>query len=118
MKAGGRSATSTATSADAVPPRPSETCTRIVTRPVRAGAVQRAVAPSAAPAKLPSGALHAYVSGSPSGSDAVALSLTAPPGATSHGSHDADTVGVPFVGGRGRTVTVTGKSPSGAPSLS
>ena len=92
-------ATTTTTVADAEPPRPSATRTRTVTGPDSPGAVQRAVEPSVAPRKLPSWAFHTYVSGSPSGSFAVAVSRDSPPGATSHGSHDANTVGGVFVGG-------------------
>ena len=101
--------------ADAVSPLPSETCTRIVTRPVSAGACQRAAAPSVSPVKLPFGALQAYVSRSPSGSDALAVSRTSPPGATSHGSQDTDAVGGLFdtvmTGGVSLSRTVTATPP-------
>ena len=100
--AGGSFATSTVAVADAEAPRPSETRTPSPTRPGAAGAVQRAVAASVAPSKAPSAALHAYVRRSPSGSDAVAVSCTAPPGATRQGSQDADTLGLPFDGSSGR----------------
>ena len=102
-----RTSTSTVTSADADPPCPSVTSTRIVTGPSESGAVHRAVAASATPLKLPAGALQAYVSSSPSGSDAVAVSSTSPSRATAHGSHDTDTPGGRFRGSIVTTPTVT-----------
>ena len=112
--AGGSFATSTVTVAVAEAPRPSETRTRSSTGPIAAGAVQRAVAASVAPSKAPSDALHAYVRESPSGSDAVAVSCTAPPGTTVHGSHDADTLGLPFGGSSGGGSSVGGSSDRGS----
>ena len=116
--------TVTVTVADAEPPCPSETRTRNRTGPVASGAVQRAVAASVPPRKTPSAALHAYVRSSPSGSDAVAVSRTSPPGTTVHGSHDADTLGRWFDGlgvsgsgvsgsrGRGTSIVVKAPAPS------
>jgi len=106
----GGSRTSTSTVSDAEPPRPSETRTRMVTGPVSSGAVQRAVSPSVSPWKLPSPAVHLYVSGSPSGSSAVAVRRTSPPGGTVQGSHAAETVGGVF-GSRTRTSTVSDAEP-------
>ena len=91
-----------------MPPRPSETSTRIVVVPGSAGAVQRATASSASE-KPPRGALHAYVSGSPSGSEATASSRTSPPRDTVHGAHEAVTTGRSFTS---VTSTTTGTASS------
>ena len=56
---------------------------------------------------MPAGALQAYVNSSPSGSDAVAVSSTSPSWGTSHGSHDAHTLGDRFGGSIVTTPTVT-----------
>ena len=62
-------------------------------RPIRSGAVQRASGPSVAPVNVPRPAPHSYVIGSPSGSEASALSRTSPPRGTVQGSQTARTVG-------------------------
>ena len=95
---GGRFTTLTVTSATAVPPWPSATATRMTTRPIRPGAVQSASGPSAGPWKVPCPASQSYVIGSPSGSEASALSRTSPPRGTVQGSQTACTVGGLFRG--------------------
>ena len=107
MNAGASFTTSTATLAEAISPNSSQTSTRIQTVPVLAGACQRVSSPSTAPVKRPPPALHQHVRGSPSGSDASAVSRTSPPGPTRHGSQDAVTVGGSFVGVVSQIVTVT-----------
>src|SRR5688500_7589218 len=76
----------------AVPPLPSETETVHCTGPSCIGAVH-GVCRSAGFESLPAGQLHLYVSASPSGSVASAVSVDVRPTSTVQGSQRATTVG-------------------------
>src|SRR5207247_9849541 len=84
----------------AVPPLPSFTVTVTGTDPSCCGAVQ-SVCRSAGLASVPVGTVHRYVSGSPSGSCPVAVTVELLPISTVHGSHCARTVGGRFCGAGG-----------------
>src|SRR5438477_6144159 len=85
------------TVSEAVPPLPSFTVTVTGTVPSCCGAVQ-SVCRSAGLASVPVGEVQRYVSTSPSGSRASAVSVELFPTSTVHGSHCAFTVGGRFCG--------------------
>ena len=87
----------------------------MVTVPTRSGAVHRAFCLSVAPVNVPRGASHSYEIGSPSGSEASALSRTSPPRGTVQGSQVARTVGGMF-GGSLESMIVTSTN-DGSPSV-
>src|SRR5438552_12842511 len=88
------------TVSEAVPPLPSFAVTVTGTDPSCCGAVH-SVCRSAGFASVPVGAVHRYVSVSPSGSCPVAVTVELFPISTVHGSHCARTVGGRFCGGGG-----------------
>src|SRR5439155_25031280 len=85
------------TLSDAVPPWPSFTVTVTCTGPAWPGAVH-SVWRSAGCCRVPVGAVQRYVSTSPSGSWASAVTVELLPTSTVQGSHRARTVGGRFCG--------------------
>src|SRR5437773_7830104 len=97
---GGGGVTWMVVDAFAVPPLPSSTVTVIWTGPGCCGAVHP-LCRSVGFASVPLGAVHRYLSVSPSGSCASAVTVAFPPTWTEHGSQRALTVGGRLMAGGG-----------------